>query len=91
VGLEIPFPAAAVVLGATALAVSLPLTLVGLGVRDGMLLWLLAAFGFRSTGQAIALSGCLLGVTLFWALVGGVALHLTNPDPADPPGRQQGR
>jgi len=48
-------------------------TIAGLGVRDGMLIWLLAIFGFRATGQAISLSICLLSISLFWAFAGGVA------------------
>ena len=73
VGLVISFTAAGIVLGFTALALSLPITIAGLGVRDGMLIWMLATFGFTVIGKAIALSTCLLGISLFWAFAGGVA------------------
>jgi len=73
VGIAISLSEAGVVLGVTALALSLPITIAGLGVRDGMLIWLLAIFGFKTTGQAISLSICLLSISLFWAFAGGVA------------------
>ena len=73
VGLAISFTEAGIVLGFTALALSLPITIAGLGVRDGMLIWMLATFGFTVIGKAIALSTCLLGISLFWAFAGGVA------------------
>jgi hypothetical protein len=78
VGIGISFPAAAVVLGVTALALSLPVTVARLGVRDGMLLWLLAAFGFKSPAAPISLSACLLGICLCWAFVGGIAFYWTT-------------
>ena len=64
-------------LGFTALALSLPITIAGLGVREGILLWLLAMFGLRETEMAIGLSACLLGISLSWALVGAVAAYLS--------------
>lgn len=73
VRIAISLSEAGTVLGVTALALSLPITIAGLGVRDGMLIWLLAIFGFRATGQAISLSICLLSINLFWAFAGGVA------------------
>lgn len=56
-------------LGFTALALSLPITITGLGVRDSVLIWMLATFGFTVNGEKIALSTCLLGMSLFWAFV----------------------
>jgi uncharacterized membrane protein YbhN (UPF0104 family) len=79
-GLGISFAAAGTVLGLTSLAVSLPITIAGLGVRDGMLLWLLGAFGFKSTAAAIGLSSCLLGLNLVWALAGAIAFYWRTPD-----------
>jgi hypothetical protein len=73
VGIRISFPEAGVVLGLTFLALTLPVTVAGLGVREGMLLWLLAVFGYKSTAVAISLSACLLGITLLWALFGAGA------------------
>jgi uncharacterized membrane protein YbhN (UPF0104 family) len=74
-GIAISFSEAGVVLGVTALVLSLPITIAGLGVRDGMLIWLLAAFGFKSTSAAVGLSSCLLGIALFWALAGCAAFY----------------
>ena len=71
VGLSVSFTEMGVVLGISTLALSLPITIAGIGVRDGMLIWTLALFGFNVTEEAIALSTCLLGISLFWALVGG--------------------
>jgi glycosyltransferase 2 family protein len=73
VGIAISFTEAGIALGITALALSLPITIAGLGVRDGMLIWMLAIFGFNVIGEAIAMSACLLGINLFWAFAGGVA------------------
>jgi len=73
VGIVISISEAGIVLGITALVLSLPITIAGLGVRDGILIWLLAMFGFRTTGQAISLSICLLSISLLWAFAGGVA------------------
>lgn len=73
VGVTIAFSEAGLVLGITALALSLPITIAGLGVREVMLGWLLALFGVKSTGMALGLSGALLGISLLWASVGAVA------------------
>ena len=75
VGIGISFPEAGVVLGLTFFALSLPVTVAGIGVRDGMLLWLLSAFGFKSSVAALSLSTCLLAITLCWAFVGGIAFY----------------
>ena len=73
VGLVISFTEAGIVLGFTAPILTLPITIAGLGVREGILLLLLAIFGFRETEMAIGLSACLLGISLFRARVGAVA------------------
>jgi uncharacterized membrane protein YbhN (UPF0104 family) len=75
-GIPISLPAAALVIETTALALSLPITIAGLGVRDGMLLWLLGLFGLGAGGAAVRLSACLLGVGLLWALIGGLVSHM---------------
>lgn len=84
IGLAISFTEAGVILGVTSLALSLPITIAGLGVRDGMLIWMLATFGFTVIGEAIALSTCLLGISLFWAFVGGVAFFWPIADTQAP-------
>lgn len=84
VDLDIPLSAAGVVLGVTALVLSLPITIAGLGVREGMLIWLLTVFGFRQMEMAIGLSACLLGINLFWAFAGGLAFYWPSYLPPDP-------
>lgn len=79
VGINISFSEAGAVLGLTFLALALPVTIAGLGVREGMLLWLLAVFGYKSTAGAIGLSGCLLGIALLWAAVGGGMFFFFGP------------
>jgi hypothetical protein len=79
VGIGISFPEVGVVLGLTFFALSLPVTVAGIGVRDGMLLWLLSAVGFKSSAAALSLSACLLGITLLWAAVGGVVFFFLRP------------
>ena len=78
-GIALSPAGAALVLEATALALSLPITVAGLGVRDGMLLWLLGLLGFHDTGSAVRLSACLLGIGLLWALIGGVLFYMPSP------------
>lgn len=73
VGLHLGVSEAGVVMGITALSLSLPITVAGLGVREGVLVWLLAVFGFTSGTLAIGLSSALLGINLFWAGVGAAA------------------
>jgi glycosyltransferase 2 family protein len=85
VGIKISFSGIGIVLGITFLALSLPVTVAGLGVRDGMLLWLLFAFGFKSTAAAISLSTCLLGINLWWAFVGAVTFYCKGPREDPPP------
>lgn len=76
VGIKISFFEAGAVLGLTFLALAVPVTIAGLGVREGMLIWLLAVFGYKSTSAAIGMSGCLLSIALFWAAVGGMFFFL---------------
>ena len=59
----------------TALALSLPITIAGLGVRDGMIIWMLSAFGFRDMGAAAGVSACMLGAALVLSLAGGLAFY----------------
>lgn len=80
VGVDIGISEASVVLGTTALALSLPVTVAGLGVREGALVWLLAIFGFSSPSQALGLSGALLGINLAWAALGAVAFFWPTSD-----------
>ena len=74
-GVPIAYADAAIVFCVTALALSLPITIAGVGVRDGMIIWMLSAFGFKDTGAAAAVSACMLGVALFWAFIGGLAFY----------------
>jgi uncharacterized membrane protein YbhN (UPF0104 family) len=74
-GLHLSLPEAGVIFGVAALVLSLPVTIAGLGVREGILIWLLALFGFGRTDLAVSLSVCLLSINLFWALVGGLAFY----------------
>jgi hypothetical protein len=74
-GIPITYGVAAIVFCVTALALSLPITIAGLGVRDGMIIWMLSDFGFRDTGAAAGVSACMLGVALVWSLAGGLAFY----------------
>jgi glycosyltransferase 2 family protein len=78
IGIDISFSVAGIILGVTALMLSLPITIAGLGVRDGVILWLMGLFGFSSTTAALGLSCCLLVINLWWALIGGLLFIYSN-------------
>jgi len=81
IGIDLPFSAAGIVFGTTGLVLSLPITVAGLGVREGALIWLLGLFGFGAIDLAIGLSFCLLSSNLFWAFTGGVAFYWPAANP----------
>ena len=67
---------------ATYLAIALPVTVSGLGVREGVYVTLLGAQGV-SPSQAVALSLTIFSLSLLYACVGG-AVHMLRSDPTDP-------
>jgi uncharacterized membrane protein YbhN (UPF0104 family) len=70
-GVNLPITSWAVVVGLIGVVLLLPLTVAGIGLRDGTLLTVLGALG-QSEAAAIALSFSLLALTIVAALVGFV-------------------
>jgi uncharacterized membrane protein YbhN (UPF0104 family) len=77
-GLALPLAAWAVIVGLLSLALLLPVTIAGVGVRDVSLVGLVAAYGGEAA-PALALSLCLLALTVLGALI-GLAAELTGHD-----------
>ncbi len=71
-GISLSFAAWAAVVGLVSLVLLLPVTVAGIGLREGGLVILLGFVGVAPT-DAVALSFALLGYTLFGALIGGLA------------------
>ena len=71
-GLHLSLAAWAVVVGLISLALLLPVTVAGIGVRDAGLVALLAALG-QDAKAALALSFMLLALTLIGAIAGFIA------------------
>ncbi len=70
-GIDLPLTSWAVVVGLIGVVLLLPLTVAGIGLRDGTLLGVLGLLG-QNAGAAIALSFCLLALNIVGALVGFV-------------------
>ncbi len=68
--LELPFWLLVTTMVVVNVAVSLPVSISGLGIREGALLYLLGSFGV-SREEAVAYSLLLFAVGLVWSLVGG--------------------
>lgn len=71
-GISLSFPAWIAVVGLVSLVLMLPVTIAGVGLREGGLVVLLGFVGVAPT-DAVALSFALLGYTLLGAIVGAVA------------------
>lgn len=71
-GISLSFPAWVAVVGLVSLVLLLPVTIAGVGLREGGLVILLGFVGVAPE-DAVALSLALLGYTLFGAVVGAVA------------------
>jgi hypothetical protein len=71
-GLHLGLAAWAVVMGLVSLALLLPVTVAGVGLRETSLVALLVALG-QNAGGALALSLALLALTLFGAVAGALA------------------
>lgn len=82
-GIYVSLPIAGVIIGVSGLILSLPMTVAGLGVRDGTLIWLFSIYGIRSSASAVGFSFCLLGINLIWASVGGIAFYWPTPSKED--------
>ena len=70
-GIDLPIASWAVVVGLIGVVLLLPLTVAGIGLRDGTLLTVLGALG-QSEAAAVALSFSLLALNILAALVGFV-------------------
>ena len=79
-GIGLPFTAWAVIVGLTSVILMLPVTVAGLGLREGSLVAVLAMLG-EGTGQALALSFALLAMNLLGAGV-GLIVDLAGRDKA---------
>lgn len=82
-GIGLPFTAWAVIVGLTSVILMLPVTVAGLGLREGSLVAVLAMLG-EGTGPALALSFALLAMNLLGAGV-GLVVDLTGRDKARSP------
>lgn len=71
-GIGLSFPAWIAVVGLVSLVLMLPITVAGVGVREGGLVILLGFVGV-APAEAVALSFVLLGFTLFGAILGALA------------------
>lgn len=71
-GISLSFAAWVAVVGLVSLVLLLPITVAGVGLREGGLVILLGFVGV-SSADAVALSFALLGFTLFGAVIGAVA------------------
>lgn len=69
-GLRLPWADWTVVYAGVSLLMLLPISVAGLGLREGGYVGLLALFGFKA-GAALSLSFAMLGASLVAALVGG--------------------
>ncbi|VVM05782.1 hypothetical protein MAMC_00790 [Methylacidimicrobium cyclopophantes] len=69
--LELPFWLLVTTMVVVNVAVALPVSISGLGIREGALLYLLGSFGV-SREEAVAFSLLLFAVGLVWSLVGGI-------------------
>ncbi|MDD2677001.1 MAG: lysylphosphatidylglycerol synthase transmembrane domain-containing protein [Methylacidiphilaceae bacterium] len=69
--LELPFWLLVTTMVVVNVAVALPVSISGLGIREGALLYLLGSFGV-SQEEAVAFSLLLFVVGLFWSLFGGI-------------------
>ncbi|MDD4933257.1 MAG: lysylphosphatidylglycerol synthase transmembrane domain-containing protein [Methylacidiphilaceae bacterium] len=69
--LELPFWLLVTTMVVVNVAVALPVSISGLGIREGALLYLLGSFGV-SREEAVAFSLLLFAVGLFWSLLGGI-------------------
>jgi uncharacterized membrane protein YbhN (UPF0104 family) len=71
-GIGLSFSAWVAVVGMVSLVLLMPVTVAGVGLREGGLVILLGFVGV-SAGDAVALSLVMLGYTLFGALIGAIA------------------
>ncbi|CAB4242925.1 Uncharacterized conserved membrane protein [Methylacidimicrobium sp. AP8] len=69
--LELPFWLLVTTMVVVNVAVALPVSISGLGIREGALLYLFGSFGV-SREEAVAFSLLLFAVGLVWSLVGGI-------------------
>ncbi|WP_018291286.1 lysylphosphatidylglycerol synthase transmembrane domain-containing protein [Verrucomicrobium sp. 3C] len=69
--LELPFWLLVTTMVVVNVAVALPVSISGLGIREGALLYLLGSFGV-SREEAVAFSLLLFVVGLVWSLIGGI-------------------
>ncbi len=80
--LELPFWLLVTTMVVVNVAVALPVSISGLGIREGALLYLLGSFGV-SREEAVAFSLLLFAVGLVWSLVGGIVYLYYRAGSAD--------
>ncbi|MDD4933903.1 MAG: lysylphosphatidylglycerol synthase transmembrane domain-containing protein [Methylacidiphilaceae bacterium] len=78
--LPIPFWILAAILAVVSVLDAIPITISGLGVREGLLVLFFQPLGFTSA-QAVTFSLLFFGTTLFWSLAGGIVYwrHKAKP------------
>ncbi|WP_155996506.1 lysylphosphatidylglycerol synthase transmembrane domain-containing protein [Verrucomicrobium sp. 3C] len=69
--LPIPFFILATILAVVSVFDAIPISISGLGVREGLLVLFFQPLGFTST-QAVTFSLLFFGTTLFWSFAGGI-------------------
>jgi hypothetical protein len=82
-GLELPATAYCVAVPLASLLSALPISLNGVGVREGALVWVLTPYGV-SGAQGIALGLLWFSVTVATGLIGGLVYLLGPPLDKDP-------
>lgn len=78
--LELPFWLLVTTMVVVNVAVALPVSISGLGIREGALLYLLGSFGVSREG-AVAYSLLLFAVGLVWSLAGGIVYLYYRANP----------
>lgn len=70
-GIDIPFYDWLWIIGLLSIVLLLPISIAGIGVREGTLVGVLAFLGFPAE-KAMALSLSILGIQIIWAIVGAI-------------------
>ena len=87
--LEIPLVTIILILAIVQVAISLPISIGGHGVREGVFFILFLAFGYvdTQTGKEVAIAYSILffGLQLFCSLIGGVVYFLARSNAPDAP------
>ncbi len=87
-GLELPLVAYCIAVPVVALLTVLPISLNGVGVREGGLVWILSTYGV-SEAHGVALGLLWLSVSVVTGLIGGLVYLFGPPLPQEPNRAQQ--